>query len=579
MGMDEVPGARRRERLVQAWVKAIVGTAFVPGGRERVRAVVEDSLRRLAEALAAEPFEPAVGYHVGADLVAAEISAPQALGDTVALLSHELVPRLGITDPRAPKRLAMLLGRLAVGFTESMRSVALTAAEDINRAERAAWRDRQLRLNNRLQRALLCEQLTGLPNRARLTSRLDAVLEDPAIDRIGICLINLDTFKAVNDSFGHDNGDQVLRDVGHRLRAVAGRFGHFLAHLGGDEFVILVEDIVSADDMTKVADLALATLREPFRFNGHRVSLSASAGVVEQVTIDLQPAELLRTAEITLSWAKNHSRGRWATFDKDRYSSELHRQSLIKAMPRAIARGEFTLAYQPLVRLADRQVVGVEALARWNHPVHGAISPAQFIALAETTGLIEPLGRSLLERACRQAVTWRHFYDGPFLVSVNLAVAQLHDPDFAATVASTLDRTGLAPHELQLEITESAIIGVSDAVDVLHTLARSGVRLAIDDFGTGYSCLAYLAELPVHAVKLAPGFLAGIDDTEPGHRNTKILPTLIDLGHELDLTVTAEGVETQAQAERLTALGCDLGQGFHLGRPTTPAQVTELLGC
>jgi diguanylate cyclase len=453
-----------------------------------------------------------------------------------------------------------------------MRTTALAAAEDINRAERAAWRERQAALNRRLQNALLCERLTGLPNRNRLISWLGKILTDPlGCPRLGICLINLDRFKAVNDSLGHDNGDKLLRAVARRFRTVAERNGYFLAHLGGDQFTFIVENTTGIDDVAKMADLVLRALREPLTLGGHHLSVSATAGIVEHAARDLEPGELLRTAEITLGWAKVHHRGRWATFDPSSYASELHRHALTAAMPAALASGQFTLAYQPLVRLADRRVIGVEALARWAHPTHGLINPARFIPLAESTGLIVPLGLELLKQACTQAAAWQKDDGDPFMVSVNLAVAQLRSPGLAAAIVSALKHAGLPPSRLQLEITESAIIDNGDtALDTLHILAHTGIKLAIDDFGTGYSSLAYLADLPIHAIKLAPGFLHGFNDVDGDHSNNTILPALIRLGHDLDLTVTAEGVETADQAERLANLGCDLGQGFYLGRPEIP---------
>jgi diguanylate cyclase (GGDEF)-like protein len=568
----------RYDALVQSWIQAITGTTFVPGGRAVVRVVLDESLRRLATALTAEPFDAEPGFQVGSELVTSQISSPHALGNTLTLLDHQLIDELGITHPDARGRLAALLGQLAAGFSLTMRTTALAAAEDINRAERAAWRERQAALNRRLQNALLSERLTGLPNRNRLISWLGKILTDPpSSPRLGICLVNLDRFKAVNDSLGHDSGDKLLRAVARRFRAVAEKSGWFLAHLGADQFAFIVENTTGVDDVAKVADLVLRALREPLTLGGHQLSVSASAGIVEHVARDIEPAELLRTAEITLGWAKVHHRGRWATFDPSSYAGELHRHSLTAAMPAALADGQFTLAYQPLVRLADRRVIGVEALARWHHPTHGLISPARFIPLAESTGLIVPLGLALLKQACKQAAAWQRSDGDPFMISVNLAVAQLRSPGFAASVASALKHAGLPPSRLQLEITESVIVDNGDtALDALHTLAHTGIKLAIDDFGTGYSSLAYLADLPIHAIKLAPGFLHGFDDIDGDHSNNTILPALIRLGRDLDLTVTAEGIETAEQAEQLTNLGCDLGQGFYLGRPADPASVPPL---
>jgi diguanylate cyclase len=574
--MSEQQRDRRMAGLVQFWLDAVFRTSFMPGGRAQTRRVLEDALRRLSGALVAECFEASVGHRVGHDLVTGQITAPRALGRTVSVLQQELIPQLGITHPQAPARLAVLLGQVAAGFAEAMRSVVLAGAEEINRAERIAWREQQAALQRELQQARLSDGVTGLPNRTRLAEWLEDILADPAqTPRLGICLLGLDHFSAINNSLGHGEGDRLLRAVGQRLWRLAGDGGHFLARLGGDEFAFVVMHTTTGEEVVKLADAALRALSEPFRLDDHHVPVSASIGVIERGTDGTDAAELLRIADIALGWAKAHRRGRWAVLDPDRYTSELNRHALTAAMPAALARGEFSLAYQPLFRLADRRMVGVEALARWRHPTLGSISPAQFIPLAESTGFIVPLGRHLLELACQEAATWSRRTSGSFTISVNLAVDQLGEAGLPHTIVTLLDQAGLSPQQLQLEITESNIVN-SGPLDTLNALADRGVKLAIDDFGTGYSSLAYLADLPIHNLKLAARFLDGLDPAATG-RATTILSAVIELGHRLDLTVTAEGIETADQAHQLTALGCDLGQGFHLGRPTSPGQITQRL--
>jgi diguanylate cyclase (GGDEF)-like protein len=563
-----------------SWERAVARTNFLPGGRARARTTLEGLAQRLVVALRAEPFDAAPGYQVGVDLVAAHISSPRALGHTLTLLHQRLLSDLGITDEAAAERLAELAGQLATGFTEALRDRALTAAEGINNAERAAWRDKQHALHGRLQHALLHDQLTGLPNRPALMRWLATLVADaPAGDRLGILLLNLDRFKAVYDSLGPDRGDQLLLAVARRLRLLAVRDGHYLAHLGGDEFALVVGRTTGTDDVVKVADEVLRALPGRFSIDGHQIPVSARGGIVERPAAGADPFELLRAAHITLGWVRSDHRTRWTVFDSERNAAEVARHELTAAMPSALGRGEFTLDYQPLVDLADRTVVGVEALARWRHPTLGVLGPARFISLAEDTGLIEPLGLYLLERACAQAASWQRLGPTRPLVSVNLAVAQMRDPGLSTAVATILDRTGLPPDRLQLEVTENAIVDTCDAtLTALHTLADLGVRLAIDDFGTGYSSLAYLSEIPIHSIKLAAGFLRGLDTSPPARRsNNTLLPALISLGHDLGLSVTAEGIETAAQTERLAGLGCDLGQGFHLGRPTTPEAITTLI--
>src|SRR5882757_2009169 len=522
----DVPDLEARlTALVKVWDRRIAEVNFVPEGRAHTRAVLDTTLRRLLAALRADPFDARVGYRLGADLVASQIAAPQALGRTLSLLGERLLVELGISDPRAASRLAELLGELAIGFTEALRECALTAAEDINRAERTAWREQQRGLQQRLQHALLYDQRTDLPNRAHLTRWLtDTIASAPDSGRLGLCLLALDRFAVITESLGTQRAEALLVRVAHRLRVLAEKHGHFLAHLGEDVFAIAVPRTTSPDHMVKVADRALRALSDPFRLDGHRITLRGSAGIVAQQVPWHRAEELLRAADISLGWARaqpdtHRQCGRWAVFEADRHAAEVRRHAITAAMPEALADGEFTLDYQPLIQLSNGELAGVEALARWRHAEFGRISPAQFIPAAEDTGLIVPLGMALLRQACTQAVTWRHATGATPVISVNLSVVQLHDPSTTPAVAAVLRDTGWPAELLQLEITESAIIGSGDeALAALHTLAGLGIRLAIDDFGTGYSSLAYLAELPVHNLKLAASFLSGIATPTPAQR-------------------------------------------------------------
>lgn len=579
------PADARLVELARSWARTVANSSFVPEGRAHARTVLEEALRRIVDALVADDFDPTVGHGIGRYLVANHISAPRSLGDSTALISGRLLAELGLDGEGTRGRLAALLGHFVTGYTEALRDGALTAAEGINRAERTAWRDQQRRMYRRLQHALLHDQVTGLPNRAQFTGWLEETLaRAPANGRIGICLINLDRFKAINDSIGTEKADQLLLAVANRLRPQVNRYGHFLAHLGGDTFAVGMDGTTSSDDVAKTADRALRTLEDPIRLDGLQIPITASAGIVERAAAGAQAVELVRAADISVGWAKTdqggHRRGgRWALFDHQRNATEVRRHTLTAAMPAALDRGEFGLAYQPLVRLADDELVGVEALARWHSPRFGLVSPGQFIPSAEDTGLIVPLGLALLEQACDQAAAWRHETGTELLMSVNVAVAQIRTPGLVPAIAAVLRRTGWPAEHLQLEITESAFLGTDeDALETLHGLTRLGIRLSIDDFGTGYSNLSYLAELPVHNLKLAASFLRDLDTGSPaGRSNRTILPALITLGHDLELTVTAEGIETAGQAEHLRGITCDYGQGFHLGRPMSALRVSELL--
>jgi diguanylate cyclase len=544
------------------WSRAVAHANFAPGGRAHTREVLCRLTGELADALTAAEFDPAVGHRVGCELVRNHMATPRALGVTVGLLGRDLLADLGIDDPCAAARLAVLLEELAVGFTETLRDRMLAAAESINRAERDAWRHRQRQLHDDVQHALLHDTLTGLPNRAALTRRLQDLRTDGV--RLGLCLVKLQRF-----SFA----DSVLLDAADRLRALAAQRGYYLAHLGGSTFALLVTDTQGPDDAAKAADAALRALPEPWR-----IPMSVGVGVVEQPA-GPAPNELIQAAATALRWACRDPSRPWLFFEPARDAAQSRHHEIANALPSAIADDAFTLAYQPLVRLHDSAVVGVEALARWRHPTLGPVPPTQFIRLAEELGLIDRLGRQLLRKACARAATWQDRAGAP-LVSVNLAVPQLERPDLVAAVTAVLDETGLPPAQLQLEITESASLDPGSAgtgLQTLDALARCGVKLAIDDFGTGYANLANLVQLPVHTVKLAAGFLDGFGAQLSLPRSSATLVAgLIDLLHSLELTATAEGVATAEQAERLREYGCDLGQGYHLGRPLRPEQADAL---
>lgn len=562
--------------LARQWLRSVAGVAFIPGPRVRARECLEFLLHRLAQGLQTEPFDPAIGYLVGVDLVGARMSSPDVLGRTLTLLGERLLPALGVgRQPAAELRLQQLLGQLAVGFTTTLRDAAAGAAEEINRAERAVWRRQQLILQRRMQHALLHDPLTGLPNRSKLFDSVATLIADAGRDqRIGICLIRITRLATVNDTLGHEVGDHLLRQVARRLRPAANRQGHPLAHLDGDEFALVLPATTGPDDAVKAAEAALRVLVEPCVVDGHPIEVAAKAGIVEQPAADANAVELLRRAHIAAGWAIADRNRQYAVFDPQRSSVDIDRHRLAAILPTAIRSGQFYLDYQPLVRLSDRAVVGVEALARWRHPTLGKLGPDQFIGLAEQTGLIQPLGLHLLERACEQAARWQRRLWPPY-VSVNLAPAQLQQPDLVAAVVAALDRSRLPPCRLQLEITESTAIDAHH--DVLRRLAGLGVRLAIDDFGTGYSSLAYLTELPVRTVKLAARFLDGLREPGAAGPSSKILDHLITMCHDLGISVTAEGVESVAQARHLERLHCDTGQGYLFARPTTPRRLTRML--
>ncbi|AWK08817.1 histidine kinase [Streptomyces spongiicola] len=439
------------------------------------------------------------------------------------------------------------------------------------------------------------DPVTRLPNRALFFERLSGALESSSYEhggtgRIGLCYLDLDGFKAVNDTLGHRMGDRLLTAVASRLTECADRDGRarggtrLVARLGGDEFAVLVEDSTGTEQLADLARSLLAALQQPFDLSGQRLSVSASIGVVERAADGTTATGLMQDADTTLYWAKADGKARWTFFDPERNAHRMTRQALSSTLRPAVDREEFTLEYQPLVCMADGAVRGVEALVRWQHPQFGALAPNRFIGIAEEDGSIVQLGRWILRTACRQARTWElgHPADEPLFVSVNVAVRQLWDSDLVADVAGILHETGLAPHLLQLELTESAVMGSAGRpLRVLQALSDMGVRIAIDDFGTGYSNLAYLSRLPVSVLKLDGSFVRGFrydDGTHPNPADETIVEAMVELAHRLGLTVTAECVETSGQAERLRRIGCDTGQGWLYSRAVAPDRIAGMIG-
>jgi predicted signal transduction protein with EAL and GGDEF domain len=332
--------------------------------------------------------------------------------------------------------------------------------------------------------------------------------------------------------------------------------------MGGDEFVIIVEGTAGEEDVAALADKLLTAMAEPIRVGKHELTVTTSIGVVERPVADTNPEDLLQAADITMYRAKANGKARYAMFDQNRNDNEVARFTLSATMLAAVERGEFFVEYQPLLRLRDRSLVGVEALVRWRHPTFGVLGPERFIDLAEESGSIVQLGRWVLFRACEQARAWQDtFGDAAPFVSVNIAPRQLHEAALVADVTKSLVDNGLDPSSLQLELTEQALMGdEAGPLTVLTKLHGMGVRIALDDFGTGYWNLPDLRRLPLHELKLAGSFAVGMQSAS-GLVDQRIVAALVDLAHALGLTVTAEGIETRAQFGRFRAAGCDTGQG------------------
>ena len=423
----------------------------------------------------------------------------------------------------------------------------------------------RFRLQSRLRFHADHDPLTGLATRAVLADRLQLALDEPGRRPVGVCAIDLDGFRGVNDTLGHEIGDDLLRAVAGRLLHDLGAEGHLVARAGGDEFVILALDVDTVA-LRALAGRALAAVAQPFELGGHRVVVTATVGIVPGDGLGLPDAgALLQAADTTLNRAKSHGRGGVAEFEPQLHRRAVSRFALAARMVDALAAGEFSLEYQPLIRLADNVPVGVEALVRWNLPTGERIGADRFVPVAEETGHIVPLGRWVLTQACRQAKTWSADRDGaPLLLSVNLAARQIREPGIVADIADVLAETGWPAAGLQVELTESDAMDGSTSLSTLRAIADMGVRIAIDDFGTGYSNLAYLRRLPVQTLKLAAPFVSGPDGDDV---DVEIAAALIRLGHSLGMTVVAEAIETAEQCAQLRDLGCDIGQGYYFSPP------------
>jgi len=423
----------------------------------------------------------------------------------------------------------------------------------------------------------LHDPLTGLSNRVLFLDRLDHALIRRPLDRahIAVLFVDLDRFKLINDSLGHDVGDDLLVAVAARLQ-VCLRPEDTIARIGGDEFTVLLDEVVDVTDAVRIADRMAEALQRPFALGAHETVVTASIGIVLGTCARDRPADLLRDADIAMYRAKQGGKARYAVFDPQMSADVLRRLALEVDLRRALVCGEFRVYYQPTVDLDTDRIVGMEALVRWEHPERGLVSPAAFIPLAEETGLILPLGRWVLQGACHQARAWQmeHPTDPPLTISVNLSGRQFQHPELVDEIEHALRETELPACSLVLELTESILMEDAESnIASLRRLKSLGVQIAIDDFGTGYSSLGYLKRFPVDILKVDKSF---VDRLGQDAKDTAIVRTVIGLARSLGLQVTAEGVETHEQLAILRSMGADLGQWYYLSPPLS-AEATDIL--
>jgi diguanylate cyclase (GGDEF)-like protein len=394
-------------------------------------------------------------------------------------------------------------------------------------------------------------------------------------EQLAVLFLDLDRFKVVNDSLGHSVGDQLLVGVSQRLAACL-RPEDTIARLGGDEFAILLEDVKDDRGPTSVADRLTAELQQPFKVEGREVIITVSIGIAMSTAKRMTPEDILRDADLAMYHAKGKGKARYEIFDKSMNAPAQERMDLELDLRNAVTRGEFTLHYQPVVDLPTGRITEVEALVRWKHPQRGLLFPADFVGLSEETGLIVPLGRWVLHEACRQTRQWQLASSGtPLAISVNISARQLQQPGLVEEIAAVLRDTRLDPSTLRLEITETVVMhDAPTTLAKLEALKALGVQLAIDDFGTGYSSLGYLKRFPVDTLKIDRSFVKGIGGNV---EDSAIVRAVITVAKSLNLSVTAEGIETAEQLEHLRTLGCDHGQGYFFAKPLTSDRVPALL--
>jgi diguanylate cyclase (GGDEF)-like protein len=448
-------------------------------------------------------------------------------------------------------------------LTQANSALAVATAE----AEEAA---------RKLAEIAFYDTLTGLPNRSLLNDRLHQLIERSRREhtRFVLMFMDLDRFKLINDSLGHAVGDALLRTVAERLRTIL-RVEDTVARLGGDEFMLLLPGTHSAEDAGRIAHKLITRIGEPMFCEGHELHVTTSIGIGLYPGDGADPGTLIKHADASMYRAKEMGRNHYAFYSADLNTRNERRLTLETHLRRALDNDEFAVHYQPLVETTSGRIVGVEALLRWQSPALGSVTPAEFIPVAEESGLIVPIGSWVLDQACRQAVAWSDAGLAPVSVAVNLSTRQMHGKALLKSVLGSLAESGIAPQRLCLEITESLAMQNIEAVSLtLHALREMGIEISIDDFGTGHSSLGYLKRLPIHTLKIDRSFVSDIPQDED---DMAIAAAIIAMAHRLKLKVVAEGVETEAQRDFLRGQRCDLMQGYLFSRPLPAEQIAGLL--
>jgi diguanylate cyclase (GGDEF)-like protein/PAS domain S-box-containing protein len=421
-------------------------------------------------------------------------------------------------------------------------------------------------LQDQLRHEAYHDALTGLANRAGFRERLaEAVARHESADRVAVLFLDLDGFKEINDSLGHDAGDHLLARVAERLRGCLCE-SQVVARLGGDEFAVIVED----DDAELVAIRILAALDEPIRVDDRELHVGAAVGVAAAADAsDIE--QLQRNADLAMYRAKDVGGGGYATYDAGMHDALVQRLELAADLRLALERDELVLHYQPTVDLRTNEIIGFEALVRWRHPTRGMVPPLDFIGVAESTGLIVPLGRWVLTEACRQAVAWQR----PLKMAVNVSARQFNEIDICGLLGDAIARHGLKPNDIEIELTESTVLkDMAKTAERLEAVHALGIPVLVDDFGTGYSSLAYLRRFPMDVLKIDRSF---VDRLGGECEDEALVRTIVRLGQRFGMATVAEGIEDEVQLGVLREMGCDFAQGYFLSRPVPATEATALL--
>lgn len=488
------------------------------------------------------------------------ITKPFQIEEVLARISNQLTLKAAQAEVR------QLNAELELRVTQRTVQLELEIAE-------------RQRVQEKLLHMALHDTLTGLPNRAWLMKRLQQVLnrvkQQPNFG-FALLLLDCDNFRMVNDSLGHIVGDNLLIAVARRVESCLHSVTT-VTRLGGDEFVILLEAIANVDDATRIAKQLQQEMSLPFQLDEYQIFVSASIGIAIGSAVYEKPEHLLRDADTAMYRAKALGKGRFQIFDADMHHSALANLQLQTDLRLALERQEFVVYYQPIISLSNGSITAFEALVRWNHPTHGLITPGAFIPAAEETGLIVPIDRWVLQQVCYQIRDWqrKNLLIPSIKININFSVKQLSQPDLIEIIDRTLQETGIDGQSIKLEITESALLEKATTVmEILEQLEARQIQVSIDDFGTGYSSLSYLRDLTVNTLKIDRSFVSHMSEIE---KNTEIVQAIVMLAHSLGMNVTAEGVETRHQLDRLRNLGCDFAQGYLFSRPIDSQSAEAML--